>query len=158
MPVDPSNTIYYRRARFTTRLPKSYRYALSHFWLQELEPDVYRIGITHFATRMLGDFVECEFQKVAGEHIEPGMPLGWIEGFKAVSDIYSVIEGEFLEFNPQLATNPTFLDRDPYDRGWLFKARGKPDARVVDCEGYIGALDIAIDRILSQEAQEQKKC
>ena len=64
MPVDPSNTVYYRRARFTTRLPKTYRYALSHFWLQELEPNLYRVGITHFATRMLGDFVECEFKKM----------------------------------------------------------------------------------------------
>jgi glycine cleavage system H protein len=70
MPVDPSQTIYYRRARFTTRLPKSYRYALSHFWLEELEPDLFRVGITHFATRMLGDFVECEFQKNAGDRIE----------------------------------------------------------------------------------------
>jgi glycine cleavage system H protein len=107
---------------------------------------------------MLGDFVECEFQKNAGDPIEPGMPLGWIEGFKAVSDLYSVIEGEFVEFNSLLATNPTFMDRDPYDRGWLYMARGKPDARVVDCQGYIAALDVAIDRILSQEQQEQKKC
>ena len=158
MPVDPSQTIYYRRARFTTRLPKSYRYALSHFWLEELEPDLFRVGITHFATRMLGDFVECEFQKNAGDRIEPGMPLGWIEGFKAVSDLYSVIEGEFVEFNSLLATNPTFLDRDPYDRGWLYMARGTPDKRVVDCQGYIAALDVAIERILSQEQQEEKKC
>jgi glycine cleavage system H protein len=86
------------------------------------------------------------------------MPLGWIEGFKAVSDLYSVIEGEFVEFNSLLATNPTFMDRDPYDRGWLYTARGIPDRRVVDCQGYIAALDVAIDRILSQEQQEQKKC
>jgi glycine cleavage system H protein len=158
MPVDPSNTIYYRRARFTTRLPKTYRYALSHFWLEELETDLFRIGITHFATRMLGDFVECEFQKKGGDAIEPGMALGWIEGFKAVSDIYSVMQGEFVEFNKDLAANPSFMDRDPYDRGWLYIARGKPDVRVVDCPGYVSALDLAIDRILSQEQEQPKKC
>ena len=158
MPVDPSNTVYYRRARFTTRLPKTYRYALSHFWLEELETDLLRIGITHFATRMLGDFVECEFQKNGGDAIEPGMALGWIEGFKAVSDIYSVMQGEFVEFNKDLAANPSFMDRDPYDRGWLYIARGKPDVRVVDCPGYVSALDLAIDRILSQEQEQPKKC
>ncbi|MEI6526989.1 MAG: glycine cleavage system protein H [Planctomycetota bacterium] len=158
MPVDPSNTVYYRRARFTTRLPKTYRYALSHFWLEELETDLFRIGITHFATRMLGDFVECEFQKKGGDAIEPGMALGWIEGFKAVSDIYSVMQGEFVEFNKDLAANPSFMDRDPYDRGWLYIARGKPDVRVVDCPGYVSALDLAIDRILSQEQEQPKKC
>jgi glycine cleavage system H protein len=158
MPVDPSNTVYYRRARFTTRLPKTYRYALSHFWLEELETDLFRIGITHFATRMLGDFVECEFQKNGGDAIEPGMALGWIEGFKAVSDIFSVMQGEFVEFNKDLAANPSFMDRDPYDRGWLYIARGKPDVRVVDCPGYVSALDLAIDRILSQEQEQPKKC
>ncbi|MCY3006009.1 MAG: glycine cleavage system protein H [Planctomycetota bacterium] len=158
MPVDPSKTVYYRRARFTTRLPKTYRYALSHFWLEELEPELFRIGITHFATRMLGDFVECEFQKSASDNIDIGLPLGWIEGFKAVSDIYSVIEGEFVESNVELAGNPQFMDRDPYDRGWLYIARGKPDSRVVDCQGYVEALDLAIDRILSQEQEQQKKC
>ncbi len=158
MPVDPSNTVYYRRARFTTRLPKTYRYALSHFWLQELEPNLYRVGITHFATRMLGDFVECEFKKNAGDGIEVGLPLGWIEGFKAVSDLYSVINGDFVESNAELANNPQFMDRDPYDRGWLYIARGKPDSRVVDCQGYVEALDLAIDRILSQEQEQQKKC
>jgi glycine cleavage system H protein len=139
-------------------LPKSYRYALSHFWLQELEPNLYRVGITHFATRMLGDFVECEFKKNAGDRIEVGLPLGWIEGFKAVSDLYSVIDGDFVESNVELASNPQFMDRDPYDRGWLYIARGKPDSRVVDCQGYVEALDLAIDRILSQEQEQQKKC
>jgi hypothetical protein len=50
------------------------------------------------------------------------------------------------------------MDRDPYDRGWLYIARGTPDERVVDSQGYVAALDVAIDRILSQEQQEQKKC
>jgi glycine cleavage system H lipoate-binding protein len=69
-----------------------------------------------------------------------------------------VIDGDFVESNAELASNPQFMDRDPYDRGWLYIARGKPDSRVVDCQGYVEALDLAIDRILSQEQEQQKKC
>ncbi len=158
MPIDPSLTKYYRRARFTTRLPIKYLFAPSHFWLETLEPDLYRIGLTHFATRMLGDFVECEFTAELQSPIELGQSIGWIEGFKALSDIYSVIDGKLIESNEALKTNPGFMDRDPYDRGWLFIARGVPDPRIVDAEGYESLLDIAIDRILSQEEQEGKKC
>lgn len=158
MPIDPSLTRYYRRARFTTRLPIKYSFAPSHFWLEILEPDVYRIGLTHFATRMLGDFVECEFTTELQASIELGQSIGWIEGFKALSDIYSVIDGVLIESNESLKTNPGCMDRDPYDRGWLFIARGVPDPRIVDAEGYASLLDIAIDRILSQEEQEGKKC
>jgi len=68
------------------------------------------------------------------------------------------MQGEFVEFNKDLAANPSFMDRDPYDRGWLYIARGKPDVRVVDCPGYVSALDLAIDRILSQEQEQPKKC
>lgn len=158
MPIDPSLTKYYRRARFTTRLPIKYLFAPSHFWLETLEPDLFRIGLTHFATRMLGDFVECEFTAELQSPIELGQSIGWIEGFKALSDIYSVIDGKLIESNEALKTNPGFMDRDPYDRGWLFIARGVPDPRIVDAEGYESLLDIAIDRILSQEEQEGKKC
>lgn len=158
MPIDPSLTRYYRRARFTTRLPIKYSFAPSHFWLESLEPNLYRIGLTHFATRMLGDFVECEFTTELTSSIELGQSIGWIEGFKALSDIYSVINGVLVESNEGLKMNPGWMDRDPYGRGWLFIARGVPDPRIVDAEGYESLLDIAIDRILSQEEQEGKKC
>jgi glycine cleavage system H protein len=158
MPIDPSLTRYYRRARFTTRLPTKYQFAPSHFWLETLEPDLFRIGLTHFATRMLGDFVECEFTTEANNPIKLGQPIGWIEGFKALSDIYSVIDGNLIEPNAALKSNPEFVDKDPYDRGWLFIARGIPDRRIVDAEGYVQLLDVAIDRILSQEEQDRKKC
>jgi len=107
---------------------------------------------------MLGDFVECEFNTEPQSRIELGQSIGWIEGFKALSDIYSVIDGVLVESNEALKTNPGIMDRDPYDRGWLFLARGVPDPRIVDAEGYASLLDIAIDRILSQEEQEGKKC
>ena len=106
---------------------------------------------------MLGDFVECEFHKTLGEKIGLGDPIGWIEGFKAISDVYNVIDGTFIEFNSELPSHPQYLDRDPYDAGWLYIAEGTPDPLVSDYLGYVNRLDIAIDRILSQES-EQKSC
>jgi glycine cleavage system H protein len=153
MPIDPARTQYYRRARFTTRLPTHYVYSRSHFWLLETEPGNWRVGLTHFATRMLGDFVECEFQVGPDEHVTLGQTIGWVEGFKAIADIFCVVDGTFVGFNSELNTKPELIDKDAYDRGWLFQVRGKPDPTCVDCAGYIELLDRAVDRILSQQGE-----
>lgn len=153
MPIDPQQTIYYKRARFTTRLPLDRIYTQAHFWLTEEEPGTWRVGLTKFATRMLGDFVELRFEVLSGEDLEPGQIVGSIEGFKAVSDIYSVMHGEFVGSNAQLEQEPVLVDRDPYDRGWLYRVRGRPPESSMDVHGYIGLLDATVDRMLQEQQQ-----
>ena len=153
--IDPQQTVYYKRARFTTRLPLAHRYDRSHFWLAQEAPDVWRIGLTKFASRMLGDLVECRFEKSLGNQVALGDTIGTIEGFKAVSDLYCMATGEFLGANPDLEKDPNLLDRDPYDRGWLYRIRGLPGELAMNVSGYIQHLDETIDHML-QEADQQK--
>jgi glycine cleavage system H protein len=157
MPIDPGQTIYYKRARFTTRLPLAHRYAPSHFWLAEESSDIWRVGLTKFATRMLGGLVEFRFETVSGDLIAVGQPIGYIEGFKAVSDIYCVIAGEFEGSNPEMEKDPALLDRDPYDRGWLYRVRGRPTEPTMDVSQYIQQLDATIDRMLEQSLDHKEK-
>jgi glycine cleavage system H protein len=157
MPIDPKQTVYYKRARFTTRLPTPYLYTPSHCWLKLTEPGVYRIGLTKFATRMLGDFVECEFRVSPGECVSVGESIGWIEGFKALSDIYCVADGAFLARNGDLDATPTVVDTDPYDRGWLYEVRGEPAENTTDVGGYVAHLDLTIDRMLAAEKAHQNE-
>lgn len=157
MPIEPANTVYYKRARFTSRLPASHRYDPSHFWLAEEEPGVFRIGFTKFAARMLGDFVEMSFNVKVGEVVELGQPIGELEGFKALSDIYCAAQGEFLGSNPAIETDPSLVDRDPYDAGWLYRVKGKPNESVLDVDGYVNLLDATIDQMLRQQAEQDQK-
>jgi glycine cleavage system H protein len=149
-------TVAYKRSRFSTRLPAGYRYSPSHYWLLEVEPGVWRVGFTKFATRMLGDIVEYEFKVQPGATIEPGLVLGWTEGFKAMSDIFSAASGEFLGANPALARSITLIDHDPYGEGWLYNVRGMPDPRSTDVNGYIAVLDATVDTML-QGRYDQKE-
>ncbi len=158
MPIDPALTRYYRRARFTTRLPTHYRYAPSHYWLQETEPGVFRVGLTHFATRMLGEFVERDFTVAPDDKVDLGQSIGWIEGFKAVSDVYCVANGIFVGSNQSLDQQPELVERDPYDRGWLYQIRGELDESCLDCDSYVALLDTTIDRILDQEKSQKGSC
>lgn len=155
MPLDPANTLYYRRARFTTRLPVDRRYSASHFWLLEIEPGRWRIGVTKFATRILGDLVELDFAVAVDDPVELGQSIGSIEGFKAVSDLYSVASGAFAGSNAALDDDPTLLDSDPYDRGWLYEVRGAPDPQSMTAAQYTALLDANIDRMLEQAHSDE---
>ena len=73
-----------------------------------------------------GDIVELGFETETGTDVETGQVIGWIEGFKAVTDIFSPLSGRFDEFNPALDKQIQLLTSDPYDKGWLFKIRGNP--------------------------------
>jgi glycine cleavage system H protein len=139
--------IAYKRSRFSTRLPTDRLYTPSHFWTLEIEPGIWRVGFTKFATRMLGDFVEQGFEVKTGETVTVGQNIGWVEGFKAVTDLYCVITGEFLETNAALREDITLADTDPYGKGWLYAVRGNPEPNSVDVQGYTQLLDLAIDKI-----------
>jgi glycine cleavage system H protein len=146
---DPrSGTIYYKRARFLTHLPVDRLYTKSHYWLAASQPGEWRVGVTKFAGRMLGDMVEFSFGVKPGDHIEVGQMIGWVEGFKAVSDLYAVADGEFVGSNPDLDNDVTLIDSKPYGEGWLYAVRGNPEPGAVDVKGYIELLDATIDKML----------
>jgi glycine cleavage system H protein len=150
LPIHPQQNIYYKRSRFTTWLPPGHRYTESHYWLFEFEPGIWRVGFTRFATRMLGDLVEHGFNVQAGETVAVGQAIAWVEGFKAISDVYSVARGEFLGGNPALLEDVSLVDAKGYDEGWLYAVRGEPDTNSLDVNGYIKVLDATIDRLRSK--------
>lgn len=145
--------IAYKRERFTTRLPVDYSYTASHYWLSscaDVDADTAnhsRIGMTQFAARMLGEIVEYDFEIAVDAALEPGQTIGWIEGFKATSDLFAVGEGTFAGANPALESDPVIAHNRPYDQGWLYAIRGLKIDTTMDVHAYIKHLDLCIDRI-----------
>ena len=145
-------SIRYKRSKFSTRLPLERRYTAAHLWLWGQGDDLWRIGFTKFALRMLGDPVEFEFEVEEGTPVKKGQVVGWVEGFKAVTDVYCPIDGVFAGTNPSLDDEITLMHSSPYERGWLFQVRGALDEDCVDAEGYAEHLDLTIDRMTGKGA------
>ena len=122
-------------------------YTPSHFWVQELEHGVWRIGLTKFAARMLGDVVDLGYDVALGATVQLGDAVGWFEGFKARSDLYTVASGRFLGGNPLLEHDIDIIDRDRYGTGWLYAVEGTVDPEARDAAGYARLLDETIDRM-----------
>lgn len=142
----------YKRSRFSTRLHTERLYTSAHQWLWEKEPGLWCVGFTKFALRMLGDPVEFEFEARPGVPVAEGEVLGWIEGFKAVSDVFAPLSGEFSGTNPELEQDLDLLVSDRYGRGWLFALKASPSPALLDAAGYSAHLDATIERMTGSSA------
>ncbi len=159
MPIPPNQTTYFKQVRFATRLPNHYRYSPAHYWIAEQPLGVLRVGLTKFAARMLGDFVEITFNVENGDEISQGEPIGSLEGFKAISDIYSIGTGHWRGVNPEIQRQPEQVDKDPYDQGWLYEMSGDPNESWMDVHEYISLLDATISQMLeSEEKNKESQC
>lgn len=141
--------VRFKHSRFSARLPAGFRYSLSHYWMAEEESGsgVWRVGFTKFATRMLGELVEARFEVERGGPVTSGQQIGYVEGFKAASDLFSVMEGEFAEGNPILEVDACIVKSSPYVDGWLYSVTGDPEASSVDVHGYVAHLEKLINKM-----------
>lgn len=146
-----SKTIFFKRSHFVTHLPADAWYSPSHYWMVQDPDGAWRVGFSKFAVRMLGDLVDQGFDVQVGAVIKPGTVLGWIEGFKAISDIYGLIEGVFCGGNPVLKGQLDLINTAPYSEGWLYRATGEPDRNCMPAQDYVNLLNATIDHMLAQQ-------
>lgn len=146
-----TKTRFYKKSTFVTHLPESYLYSPTHYWLEKVGVMRWRVGVTKFSTRMLGNLVDFGFEAKPGDPIRTGQIIGWIEGFKAITDIYCVGEGTFSGQNKSLDEDMEKAWKKNYREGWMFEFEGTPDSRCMDVDSYISTLDTTIDKILEEQ-------
>lgn len=153
----PLNFVRFKHARFSARFPDTFRYSRSHYWMapMEGESNLWRVGFTKFATRMLGELVDCDWKPAEGGPVAPGDNIGWVEGFKAASDVYCVMNGAFAGGNPLLKQDACIVRSDPYEQGWLYAVRGDPEPESMDVNGYIELLGGTIQRMAEEGHGEE---
>src|SRR5256885_11737769 len=101
--------------------PKPLRYTKTHEWAS-LSGSVATIGVSKFAADQLNDITYIKLPDV-GRHVRLDESFGEIETVKAVSDLYSPVNGEVLEVNAAVAKTPELIQQDPYGGGWLIKVQ-----------------------------------
>jgi glycine cleavage system H protein len=102
--------------------PANIRYTKSHEWVR-VESDatgtkIATVGITAFALQALTDLVFIGLPEV-GRAVKAGEPFGEVESVKAVSDLYSPVDGQVVEVNAAVADDLEHLAQDPYGFGWF---------------------------------------
>ena len=101
--------------------PKDVKYTKDHEWLRVDGNEAY-VGITHFAQSELGDIVFIDIDS-EGDTLKKEEVFGSVEAVKTVSDLYVPLDCEIIEVNPLLDENPELVNEDPYQKGWMVKAK-----------------------------------
>ena len=102
-------------------IPSDLKYTKDHEWVR-LDGEIAIIGITDFAQGELGDIVFIDIDS-EGDTLKKEEVFGSVEAVKTVSDLYVPFDCEIIEVNPLLDENPELVNEDPYQKGWMVKAK-----------------------------------
>jgi glycine cleavage system H protein len=101
------------------QLPEDFYYSKDHEWAQ-VDENIVTIGVTEFAQEQLGEVVYVELPE-EGAKVNQGESFGVVESVKAASDLYAPVSGTVIEVNASLLEDPSSLNDDPMNDGWLIR-------------------------------------
>jgi glycine cleavage system H protein len=101
-------------------MSKTY-YTEDHEWLS-VENGIATVGITDYAQEQLGDIVFVEAAEV-GKQLRKGDTAVLVESVKAASDVYAPLDGEIVEANDALTSDPALVNTAASGDGWLWKMK-----------------------------------
>ena len=131
--------------------PQQLLYNKTHEWVLVETDDrgakIATLGLSAFAIEALTDLVYIELPEV-GRQVKAQEPFGLIESVKAVSDLFSPVDGDIVEVNTPLVDNVEHLADDPYEAGWLVKIK------IADESGLSELLDWAAYQKQCEEESE----
>ena len=122
--------------------PTNLLYAKSHEWVQDMGDGSFRIGLTDYAQKELGDLVFVNLPQ-EGDEVEVGFAFGDVESVKAVSDVYSPVSGIVCAINEELLDHPEKINQDAY-AAWMIQVN-----EVSDKEELLSAEEY--EKFLSEE-------
>jgi glycine cleavage system H protein len=121
--------------------PEELLYSETHEWVDVADEGgekVATVGISAFAVEQLTDLVYMELPAV-GASVEAGQAFGEVESVKAVSPLYSPVEGQIVAVNADLPNKLETLGEDPYGAGWIIKVKLSDDGalrKLLDYTAY----------------------
>ena len=102
--------------------PEELKYNSTHEWVGMDSDGLAVIGISDFAVEQLTDLVYMDLPEV-GAAVKSGEQFGEVESVKAVSTLYSPVDGEVVEVHSALVDELDKLSQDPFGEGWVIKVK-----------------------------------
>lgn len=99
-------------------VPSNVRYHPGHTWVQRERKNVNRVGADAFAAAFAGPVDRIELPK-PGQWVRQGQKVASFVRNGEKIELVSPVEGEVVEINSTLLTNPSLLREEPYGKGWM---------------------------------------
>ena len=134
-----SESLTFMMGEFEAVFPTDRKYATNHMWAQE-QGEKWRFGFTAYAVRLLQDVYFLEWDIEPGIQLRERQQFGAIESKKAESDLFSPRNGTLVRFNDTLMTDPSHINVDKYEAGWLFDMECD-GSELMNAEQYLTHLE-----------------
>ena len=119
-------------------VPEDLRYDRRHQWARR-EGGLWRCGVTAYQTEAAGEMVFFGLPAV-GSRVRAGEEVGSAESGKWVSSLFSPVDGEIVEVNEVLRTDPGLVNRAPYGEGWVFMIKPEAELTGLDARQYLEVI------------------
>ena len=102
-------------------MPEELYYEENHYWVK-VEGEILVMGMDDFAQKMAGDIVFVKLPP-EGKSLTKGKKFAQVESGKWLGKVYAPVDGELIESNEELDTNPGLINQDCYGKGWMYKIK-----------------------------------
>ena len=109
------------------KVPENVRYHPGHTWALSESPDLVRVGMDDFASKLAGKIERIALPQ-RGRWIRQGQKICTIFRDGKSVDMVSPIEGTVSDINESVANDPELARKDPYGDGWLVSVQA-PDSK-----------------------------
>ncbi|SRR5579883_678860 len=100
------------------QVPQTVSYHSGHSWVVRERKNVVRMGADEFAAALLGKVEKIELP-IPGQWIRQGQKVLSFVRNGEKTEMVSATEGEVLQVNDEVLSNPALMRQDPYGKGWL---------------------------------------
>lgn len=108
-------------------VPDNLRYHPGHTWALSESPNLVRIGMDDFASKLTGKIEGISLPQ-RGQWIRQGQKVWSVVRNGKKIDMVSPIEGSVADINESVISDPGLATKDPYGEGWLVTVQS-PDSK-----------------------------
>lgn len=137
-----TDDLVFMMGKFQARIPGDRFYSENHLWLLPAE-GCYRVGFTAYSVRLLQDVYFLDWTIDPNTDVRQKKEIGEVESSKALSSLYAPYDGRVVDFNEALLDDPSAIDTDNYDAGWLY--RFQTDIQPLEPQAYVKLLEAGWD-------------
>jgi glycine cleavage system H protein len=115
-------------------------YTREHTWAETTPEARVRVGLSDYicTCKELREIVHVWTETIGGR-VKQMEPLGVVETWRFVLDIYAPVSGRLIELNGKIMDNPSIISEDPYGSGWI--AEIEPTNLENEIKGLLSSME-----------------
>ena len=116
-------------------------YTNSNVWVKINSNDTARIGITDFSQKKLGKVLFVDLPDIDTEHDQFDSFI-IIESDDVMKEVYAPLSGKVISVNEEIDDDPSIINHEPYEDGWLVKIELSHDEEIKELIDYAEYMDL----------------